>query len=165
LFLNGASYDELRDKILELEKKKAAFAGRTEKDRELRAQIKAIRAPADINKAADVNSTADINSGTNTEPEQSKTVKNRGNPADSCAVVAAVVAADINNSSLIEALNKSSPNKSVPNGDYVSLLNKESQKAVLKERRYKLKGTSQIFSQEEANRLFAGNNALEFEPL
>jgi hypothetical protein len=165
LFLKGASYDELKDKILELEKKKAGIAGRAHKDRQLRAQIKAIRTTADINKAADINSTADINSGINTEPDQSKTVKNRGDTADSCAVETAVVAADINNSSLIEALNESSLNESVLNGDYVSLLNKESQKAVLEERRYKLKGTSQIFSQEEANRLFAGNNALQFEPL
>jgi hypothetical protein len=165
LFQNGVSYEQLCRNILELEKKKSDLASRTQKDRELRAQIKAIRSTADINKAADINSTADINTGSNTEPDPSKTLKNRGDTADNCAVETAVVAADINNSSLIEALNESSLNESVLNGDYISLLNKESQKAVLEERRYKLKGTSQIFSQEEANRLFAGNNALEFEPL
>jgi hypothetical protein len=174
LFLNGANYEELKDKILELEKKKAGIAGRAHKDRQLRAQIKAIRSTADINKAADVNSTADINTGINTEPDHSKTVKNRGDTADSCAVETAVVAADINNSSLIEAFNKSLPNESVHNSacahdfsDFQKNEEKKKEEAVLEEKevRYKLKGGTKIFSQVEANRLFAGNSALEFEML
>jgi hypothetical protein len=131
LFKTGVSYEQLCDQIVEA--KTRTKLNRSEKDRILRERIKAL-------KTAHINSSAHINSERDTESDESKTVKTRTLGAHSCAHEPALEPAHVNNSSLIEALNESSLNESVLNGDYVSLLNKESQKAVLEERRYKAQG-------------------------
>ena len=166
LFKRGISYEELCNQIIR--HRTGARLTRTAKDRYLRERIKATDSSADINRPAHINS--DGNSGS--DPQN--VVKNRRLTADCCADEPADEPADINKSSLIEAFNKSLPNESVPNSacahdfsDFQKNGEKKKEKAVLEEKEvcYKLKGSTKIFSQEEANRLFAGNNALEFERL
>jgi hypothetical protein len=162
LYMVGSGVD-IRAKIIEREKRNAEKARHAEKDRQLRALIKEIRRPA-IN----VGKASPINDG------KSEQKTSRHNP-DTVPDMIPDMVTDINKSSLIEAFNESVPNECVPNSACApgfSFFQKDGNlprtpkplEAVL-EVRYKLKGSTKIFSQEEANRLFADNNALEFERL
>jgi hypothetical protein len=173
LFKTGVSYEELCNEIEERETGKRL--NRSAKDRQLRFRLKAADSGVDINRPAH------INRDDSDRQNRQNLSKTRRLTADCCADESADEPADINKSSLIEAFNKSSPNKSVRNSACahdLSFFQKDGNlpetrihtklpEAILevKEVRYKLKGGTKIFSQQEANRLFAGNNALEFERL
>jgi hypothetical protein len=155
-----------------VEAKTGVRISRSYKDQSLRQRIK---------ESDYINSTAHINSGSNNGSDPENVAKTRALSEHCGEIEPEIEPEDINKSSLIEAFNKSSPNKSVRNSACAhdlsffqkdgnlpeTRIHTKSTEAVLevKEVRYKLKGSMKIFSQEEANRLFAGNNALEFERL
>jgi hypothetical protein len=163
LFKTGVSYEQLCDQIVEA--KTRVRINRSSKDKALRQRIK---------ESEHINSTAHINSGSNNGSDPENLSKSRALSEHCCEIEPEIEPEDINKSSLIEAFNKSLPNESVRNSacarDFSYFQKNEEKKkeeAILKEKevRYKLKGSTKIFSQVEANRLFAGNNALEFERL
>lgn len=150
LFKTGVTYEQLCDQIVEA--KSRVSTNRSSKDQALRQRIKE-------------SERAHINNGSNNDSEAENVGKTGALSAHCHANEPANEPAHINKSSLIEAFNESLPNESVHNSACARDLSFLQKDGNVQDVRYKLKGSMKIFGQEEANRLFAGNNALEFERL
>src|SRR5262249_27805254 len=136
LFKTGISYQRLCDQIVEA--KTGVRINRSSKDQALRQRIK---------ESEHINRPERINSGSNNGSDPQNVGKTRALSEHCRESEPENEPEDINKSSLIEAFNKSSPNKSVHNSERARDLSFFQKDGNLQDVRYKLKGSTKIFSQ------------------